>query len=171
MPFAFIPFLLLIVPIVEIATFILIGDKIGLWPTLGMIFLTALVGTFLLRIQGFQLLNRIKQETNSGKIPGRALGDGAMILVAGILLLTPGFITDTIGFSLFIPFVRSAIWTFIASRITFMMPGGTTFQNNHFETTDDRMDDNGPIIDLDEDEYSTGEVNSDSPWNKNESSD
>ena len=167
MPFAFIPFLLLIVPIVEIATFILIGDKIGLWPTLGMIFVTALVGTFLLRIQGFQLLNRIKAETNSGKIPGRALGDGAMILVAGILLLTPGFVTDTIGFSLFIPFVRSAIWSFIASRITLVMPGGTTFKDNEYQSNADRMHGDGPIIDLDEDEYRTGERDPDSPWNRN----
>jgi UPF0716 protein FxsA len=171
MPFALIPFLLLIVPVVEIATFILIGDKIGLWPTLGMIFVTALVGTFLLRIQGFQLLNRIKEETNSGKIPGRALGDGAMILVAGILLLTPGFVTDTIGFSLFIPFVRSAIWSFIASRITVVMPGGTTFSNNNYESPRDNMDAEGPIIDLEEDEYRTGESDPDSPWNRNSPSD
>jgi len=163
MPFALIPFLLLIVPIVEIATFIVIGDRIGLWRTLGMIFVTAVVGTFLLRIQGFQLLNRIKEETNSGKIPGRALGDGAMILVAGILLLTPGFVTDAIGFSLFIPFIRSAIWSFIASRITVVMPSGSTFSNNHYETPEDRMDNEGPIIDLDEDEYHTSDT--DSPWN------
>ncbi len=173
MPFAFVPFLLLIVPIVEIGAFIVIGDQIGLWPTLGMILVTAVIGTMLLRHQGFQIMNRIKQETDSGRMPGRALGDGAMILVAGILLLTPGFVTDAIGFLLFVPLIRSAIWGFIASRITVVGPGGTTFSADGMQTPyGDPMDGKRPpppgegeIIDLDADEFTSGPANPDSPWN------
>ena len=89
MPFALIPFLLLVVPIVEIAAFIAIGGKIGIFATLLMIFVTAVIGSILLRIQGLSLINQIQSEVAAGRVPGRALGDGAMILVAGILLLTP----------------------------------------------------------------------------------
>jgi len=169
MPFAFVPFLLLIVPIVEIAAFIVIGDKIGLWPTLGMIVVTAVIGTFLLRYQGFQIMSRIREETQQGKVPGRALGDGAMILVAGILLLTPGFVTDGIGFLLFVPFVRSTIWGFVASRISVVGPGGAPFGQGGFShpTSEDPPPPpgDGEIIDLDADEFSSGEPNPDSPWN------
>ena len=162
MPFGLIPFLLLIVPIVEIAAFILIGGQIGLIPTLLMILVTAIIGTFFLRQQGFQILNTIKTETAAGRIPGRTLGDGAMVLVAGILLLTPGFVTDTIGFLLFVPFVRSAIWSFMASRVKVVVPGAEMFTQRQSER---RPYDDETVIDLDEDEYST-QPNPDSPWNE-----
>jgi len=162
MPFALIPFLLLVVPVVEIAAFILIGGQIGIGPTLLMILVTAIVGTFLLRQQGFQLLNKIREETAAGRIPGRTLGDGAMVLVAGILLLTPGFVTDTIGFLLFVPFVRSGIWKFLASRISVVVPGGGgTFgegrtANDPFTGDPFRRKpfDDETVIDLEESEYS-----------------
>ncbi len=170
MPFAIIPFLLLIVPIVEIGAFIAIGGEIGIAATLLMILVTAIIGTILLRYQGFQLITRIRSELDSGKMPAKALGDGAMILIAGILLLTPGFVTDAIGFSLFIPFVRSAIWSFLASRISVVVPGGATFRNNHYEEPF-HDGDQGPVIDLDEEEYHTGESDPDSPWNRNQTED
>lgn len=166
MPFAFIPFMLLIVPVVEIGAFIAIGGKIGIAPTLLMILVTAVIGSLLLRIQGLSLLNKIQTEIANGKMPGRELGDGAMIVVAGILLLTPGFVTDTIGFLLFVPFVRGVIWRFVASRITVSVPGGGTFTNKHYEDPREDMTGDGPVIDLDEDEYETGESNPNSPWNK-----
>ena len=117
-PFAIIPFLLLVVPAIEIAAFIVIGGQIGVGWTLAMILVTAVIGTFLLRREGFKVLANIQNETRAGHIPGRTLGDGAMILVAGVLLLTPGFVTDALGFSLFVPFVRDAIWQFLAKRVT-----------------------------------------------------
>ena len=92
MPFALIPFLLLIIPILEIVVFILVGRQIGVLWTLGCILLTAVIGSALLRIQGFSILSRIRSETEQGRLPGRELGDGAMILVAGILLLTSGLL-------------------------------------------------------------------------------
>lgn len=165
MPFALVPFLLLIVPIIEIGAFIAVGGQIGIAWTLAMILATAIVGTILLRIQGFHLLNKIRNEINSGRVPGRALGYGAMILVAGILLLTPGFVTDTIGFLLFIPFVRSIIWSFVAQRIS-VVPSQQEPFARHSEQPhyDDPQD--GPIIDLDEKDYETGPPDPNSPWNQ-----
>lgn len=122
MPFSIIPFLLLVVPIMEIGVFIVVGGQIGVLWTFALILLTAILGSILLRIQGFQIINRLREETNAGRIPGKSLGDGAMILIAGVLLLTPGFFTDSIGFALFFPPFRSLIWSFLASRIHIIDP-------------------------------------------------
>jgi len=116
-PLTLIPIALLIVPIAEIVVFILVGERIGVLWTLALVFLTAVIGTFLLRWQGFSLINRIRLEADAGRIPGRELGHGAMIMVAGVLLLTPGFVTDALGFTLFVPPVRDAIWNAIAARL------------------------------------------------------
>lgn len=163
MPFALVPFLLLVIPVIEIAAFIAIGQQIGIMATLLMILVTAIIGTILLRIQGLGLLARIRGQMEAGKIPGRELGEGAMLLVAGILLLTPGFVTDGIGFSLFLPPVRSAIWSFLAKRIKVVTPGmagGPQSPSGRPRHPDDGA---GPVIDLDADEYSS-EPDPNSPW-------
>ena len=156
MRFGAIPFLLLIVPILEIAVFILVGGQIGLIATLAMILLTAILGSILLRIQGFSVINRIQAQANSGELPGRELANGAMIMVAGVLLLTPGFITDGLGFLLFFPPFRDFIWATIASRV--IIQSGPSFKQAYRE---DPAQDN--IVDLDQDEF-TEKANPDSPW-------
>ncbi len=98
-----------IVPIAEIATFIQVGDVIGLWPTLGIILLTAFLGTGLLRYQGLATLNQAQGALDEGELPLTSVIHGVFLLVAGLLLLTPGFITDGIGFLLFIPPLRLLI--------------------------------------------------------------
>ena len=90
------------------------------------------------------------------------MGDGAMILVAGILLLTPGFVTDGLGFLLFVPGVRGAIWRFLASRITVVTPMDSAFQNRE-QRSPYASDD---VIDLDEDEYHVQDRDPNSPWKK-----
>jgi len=95
-----------IVPIAEIATFIQVGDVIGLWPTLGIILLTAFLGTGLLRYQGMATLNQAQLSLNDGELPLTPVIHGVFLLIAGLLLLTPGFITDAVGFGLFIPPLR-----------------------------------------------------------------
>jgi UPF0716 protein FxsA len=95
-----------IVPIAEIATFIQVGDIIGLWPTLGVILLTAFLGTGLLRYQGITTLNQAQASLNNGELPLTSVIHGVFLLIAGLLLLTPGFITDVVGFLLFIPPLR-----------------------------------------------------------------
>jgi len=166
MPFSIIPFLLLAIPIAEIALFIVIGGQIGVLWTFVMILVTAVIGSILLRVQGFQIVNKLREETNAGNIPGKELGHGAMILVAGVLLLTPGFLTDGIGFLLFLPPFRSLIWTFLASRIQFIDP-----VNPHgrgpFGDFRNRPGQQEDVVDLDPDDFSDleeREPNEKSPW-------
>ncbi len=90
------------VPILEIAVFIEVGGQIGLWPTLGLVVLTALVGTWQLRAQGLATLTRARTHIDRGVLPAHELFDGLCLLVAGALLLTPGFVTDTLGLLLFV---------------------------------------------------------------------
>lgn len=110
--------ILLIVPIVEIALFIEIGGLIGTWPTIAIVVLTAVAGTIMLRRQGLSALRSVQSRLAAGENPGRLLADGAMILVAGALLLTPGFFTDAVGFALLVPAIRSWIWSWLAPRLT-----------------------------------------------------
>ncbi|HRK96334.1 MAG TPA: FxsA family protein, partial [Rhodospirillales bacterium] len=89
---------MIVVPILEIAVFILVGRYIGLWPTLAGIVLTALIGTVIIRHQGIGLIAAARKSIAAGEAPiGEAL-QGLALLVAGALLITPGFITDTLGF-------------------------------------------------------------------------
>jgi UPF0716 protein FxsA len=117
------PFLLLVVPLTEIAVFILVGGAIGVLPTIGLVLLTATAGTVLLRIQGFGVIRRIRQTLDAGRLPGHELAHGAMILAAGLLLLTPGFVTDTIGLLLFVPAMREAVAAFIIKHVIIVTQG------------------------------------------------
>lgn len=105
------------VPIIEIALFIQVGDAIGMWPTLGIVILTAFLGTWLVRTQGRMALQQLQASFSTMKDPTEPLVHGAMILVAGVLLLTPGFFTDAVGFALLLPPVRMAVFRFLRGRI------------------------------------------------------
>lgn len=96
----------IIVPLVEIGLFIQIGGLIGALPTIGLIILTAVIGVSLIRLQGLTTLARIREKLNRDEIPATDLAEGLMLLVAAILLLTPGFFTDAIGFLILIPPIR-----------------------------------------------------------------
>ncbi len=162
MPAALIPFLLLFIPILEITVFILVGGQIGVPMTLAMILLTAIIGSILLRIQGFSMLARIQGKMQAQELPGEELVNGVMILIAGVLLLTPGFVTDSIGFLLFFPPFRKLLWATIASKVIVHAPSPFGRRNeapNHPFSPD--------IIDLDATEFSET-PNPDSPWNKDE---
>ena len=108
---------LLGVPVLEIAVFIEIGGWIGLWPTLGLIVATAMAGTALLRQQGLSTLARARETVERGKMPVREVADGVCLLVAGALLLTPGFVTDAAGGLLLVPPVRHAMLRWALARI------------------------------------------------------
>jgi len=160
MSFRLIPFLLLFIPILEISVFILIGGEIGVGWTLLLILVTAILGSILLRVQGFSILGKIQAETARGGLPAKELVNGVMILIAGVLLLTPGFVTDSIGFLLFFPPFRHFLWTTIASKIVIKTTnpfgqGAGRQQHPNDET----------IVDLDPSEFSE-KPNPDSPWHK-----
>lgn len=107
----------LAVPLIEIALFIQIGGAIGLWPTLAIVVLTAVLGTWLVRSQGALALGQLRGSFSRLDDPTEPLAHGAMILVAGALLLTPGFFTDAVGFALLMPPVRSAVFAYLRKRI------------------------------------------------------
>ena len=109
--------LFLLVPLIEIGVFIEVGGWIGLLPTLGLILLTAVLGTWQLRAQGLSTLARARQQMEQGQLPAQELYDGFCLIIAGALLLTPGFVTDALGFALFVPAFRRLLRRVIAQRI------------------------------------------------------
>jgi UPF0716 protein FxsA len=149
-----IPLILLGLPLIEIAGFVIVGDAIGVLPTIGLVILTGIAGSLLLRVQGFGVMKRINAEMQAGRDPSRELAHGVMVLVAGVLLLLPGFVTDIVGILLFIPPIRDLGWKFLRKRIRFA--GG-------FTTSGFRRQPGGPTLDLDADEYSSDAKSSPPP--------
>ena len=107
----------LVVPIIEIMVFFAVGSTIGIWPTMALVVITAVLGSMLVSRQGRGTWIRLQREIASGQAPTATLVHGAMILVAGALLLTPGFLTDTIGFLLLIPTAREALRGWFVRRM------------------------------------------------------
>lgn len=96
-------FLFIIMPVAEMAVLIQVGGMIGVLNTVGLVLLTAVIGAWLLRQQGLATLLKANQRLNSGELPAREVAEGLILAVGGALLLTPGFITDTVGFLCLIP--------------------------------------------------------------------
>jgi len=116
------------IPLIEIALFIQVGGLIGLWPTLGIVLLTAIVGSTLVRSQGAREMQNLRSSFSELRDPSESLANGAMILFSGALLLTPGFFTDVIGLALLMPPVRAAVFKHLKSRVhvaKFEMGGAT----------------------------------------------
>lgn len=109
--------LFLLVPLCEIALFIQVGGAIGLGLTLAIVILTAVLGAALVRSQGLLVLSELRESFHDLKDPTEPLVHGAMILFSGALLLTPGFLTDTIGLAMMVPTVRSAVFRFARERL------------------------------------------------------
>jgi UPF0716 protein FxsA len=107
-----------LVAIAEMATFFWVESKIGLGWALGLALATAFVGSLLVRRAGLAVIGRIQQRFHDGELPGRELSHGASILVAGAFLISPGFITDTLGFLLLVGPVREMIHRVISRRLS-----------------------------------------------------
>jgi len=102
-----------IIPIVEIYLLVKAGTVIGPLPTVGLLLLISFAGAWLVRHQGFEILRRIQLELSQGRMPAAELLDGFMVLVGGILLLTPGFFTDVLGLLFIIPSSRRLMGRFV----------------------------------------------------------
>jgi len=120
----------IIIPIIEMVILIEVGALIGALPTVGLVLLTAIIGVWLLRMEGLATFNRVQQKLNAGQIPETELLEGIMLLVGGALLLTPGFFTDTIGFVCLIPFFRRPLAGYLIRRwvIRFKTQGFQQYQ-------------------------------------------
>ena len=98
--------LVVLVPAAEIGILLWSGKTLGLFPTLGLIILTGVLGTYLARTQGMKVLDQARQQMSRGQMPGEAVLDGICVLTGGVLLLTPGFVTDIMGTLLLLPPTR-----------------------------------------------------------------
>ncbi|HEV7278946.1 MAG TPA: FxsA family protein [Pirellulaceae bacterium] len=98
--------LFIVVPILELTLLLLVGSYTAWWVPLAMVLVTGVVGSLLAHSQGWKTVKKIRSQLGSGRIPADSLMDGAMILAAGIMLLTPGLISDTVGISLLLPPIR-----------------------------------------------------------------
>ena len=96
----------ILLPLAEIFVLIESGRAIGVWPTVLLVVLTGIAGSWLMRHQGLALLGRIRAELAAGLLPAGTLLDGALVLAGGLLLLTPGFCTDLLGFTMLVPTTR-----------------------------------------------------------------
>lgn len=110
--------LFIVVPVIEITLLINVGQAIGAWYTVGLVLLSAFIGVNMLRYQGLSTLARAQQRMNEGQIPGNEMVEGIVLAVGGALLLTPGFVTDVIGFLCLIPFTRKSFAKLVMSRFT-----------------------------------------------------
>jgi len=122
------------VPILEIVVFIQAGDLLGLWPTLGTVILTAFVGTALLRQQGISALMRMRESMEAGRTPVAEMFDGFCLLVAGALLLTPGFVTDGFGLLLFVPPLRALLLYYLSRRLADAQSMGASWSGGSYNS-------------------------------------
>ncbi len=116
MPFSLVA--LLVVPIVEIYILVQVGQEIGALPTIGLLILDSVLGAWLIRREGRRAWQALNQSFNAGKMPTKELVDGALVLIGGTLLLTPGFATDVVGFFLVLPFTRPLARRFLINFAT-----------------------------------------------------
>jgi len=136
------------IPIAEIATFIKVGNIIGLWPTLATIILTAVAGVSLIRHQGLKTLAEAQSATQEGRMPIDAVVDGVFLLIAALLLLTPGFITDGVGFLLLLPPLRLSLAKWLWAR--FKATGNIHVTRGDRADSDHRdFQNQGPVIEGD----------------------
>lgn len=156
------PLFLLALPLLEIAGFVVVGRQVGALATVGLVLASSVAGMLLLRHQGFGVMARVRAEMDAGRDPSRQLAHGAMIVLAAILLIIPGFITDIFAIVLLLPMVRDLAWRMLKGRIVL----ATDFGTGGFRTRP-----RDKTIDLDDSDYSRGDDYSrgpdhNSPWRR-----
>ncbi len=162
------PILLLLficVPIIEIILFIQVGDFLGVWPTVTLVLVTAFVGASLVRSQGIQTLMSVQSRLQQGEMPAQQIVEGVMLAVAGVLLLTPGFMTDALGMLVLLPAPRAKIAQGLMKRVkvnhisgsSFHAQGG--FENNPFDSSNKGNTFEGEYETKDDDDNSNNRLN------------
>ncbi len=109
--------LFIIIPIIEISVLMQVGELLGMWPTIGVVILSAWIGAKYVRQQGLATLQSVQTKMAQGEMPSSEIVTGLMLLVAGVLLVTPGFVTDIFGLSLLVPSIRQAIAASVQKHI------------------------------------------------------
>jgi UPF0716 protein FxsA len=113
--------LFIAVPLAELAVIIQVGQAIGVWWTIGLLLADSILGAWLMRLQGRVAWRRFNEALQAGRVPGREVLDGALVIFGGALLLTPGFITDILGLVLLIPPTRALVRGVLTRRLAHRM--------------------------------------------------
>jgi UPF0716 protein FxsA len=145
MPFLLLVFLFIAIPIAEISLLIKVGSSIGLLNAIGFVIFTAVLGAYLVRQQGFATIAKLQEETNAGRVPALQIAEGVALLFAGAVLMTPGFITDALGFALLIPPVRQALIAWAANNVfkgSMTAAYSTSHRTSHSSVNSHRSKDN-----------------------------
>ncbi len=124
--FGYLLLLFIGLPLIELALLIKVGQWLGLVPTLAIVILTGIIGATLARWQGFIVYLKIQEDLAAGQMPADKMVDGLMILIGGVVLLTPGILTDMFGFCLLIPAIRQLIKKLFQRRFSRMVDRGET---------------------------------------------
>ncbi|MBT8043121.1 MAG: FxsA family protein [Pontiella sp.] len=124
MPLSYLIALFIGMPILELALLIRLHGAVGFLPTILLVFLTGVAGAALVRHQGISALLKIQREMAAGNLPAPQIIDGVMILLAGALLITPGLVTDVVGFALLVPYVRERIRFWLRKKLEQKMQSG-----------------------------------------------
>jgi UPF0716 protein FxsA len=161
MRFSLLPVVVLLMPILEIAGFIVVGKALGVWLTLALILFTSFLGLVILRSGGLGMMRNLQNASRTGGEPAQAIVNGGMRVIAGILLFLPGFITDTIGLLLLIPGFRSLIWKSFGPRIVV----ASSFKGRGFRPGA-QGEPSAKVVDLDEDDFHR-DGPAQSPWSQN----
>ena len=106
-----------LIPVIELALLVEVGGRIGVAPTIAVVLGTGAAGAWLARSQGLRALQRLQEAVRTAQIPGEEIFDGILILAGGLLLLTPGFLTDILGFCALVPGSRYLLKTLVKSRV------------------------------------------------------
>lgn len=143
------PLLFFIIPLIEIYFLVQVGEQIGAWMTILLVIITAVIGVTLLREQGMKTLIKANQAMQAGKMPAQEMFDGFILAAVGILLVTPGFFTDAIGFLLLVPVIRKALLQTLLRNMVVQAQGSYTsaqYSEQSFtsDRSRDRGDDKGP---------------------------
>ncbi len=108
------PFVL--IPLLEIVVFVLVGERVGVWPLVGLIVLTGFAGAYIARSQGLAVWSQAQAALAAGRFPGKEMAHGAMVLAGAVLLVTPGFVTDGVGLLLMVPALRESLRRWARNR-------------------------------------------------------
>ena len=134
-----------VLPVMELALLIKVGTIIGVFNTVLIVFLTGILGSYLARLQGFVVINKIQENLSRGIMPSSELIDGVMILAGGVLLIIPGFITDVVGLFLLIPWTRTLVKILLKRKLKSMAEKGRVV---HFTSINSKQTKHYDDIDL-----------------------
>lgn len=136
--------LFIVVPLVEISVIVQVSHWIGGWNAIGLIVLISAAGAWLMRHETLVVVGKIREQLDAGRVPNNEMIDGLLVLVGGLMMLTPGFVTDAIGLLLVFPLTRVAVRTVVrrrfAHRFTWVTRVPSTWTRDKRDNPDDVID-------------------------------